>query len=177
MVIAHAMGRTLVIPPQQHLYLLGTKHKDEEDKEEHDEMGFEDFFDIPLLESHKGFHVMKMKEFLQTEAIPGKLNGRLPPENSTELWGDTLWSYLGKVADVKPKWTGRFMAFPDRLGDFNLTDALRNKRTAKRYKAFGGDRLSLKRETIFYDRTLQNARHIHIPKLQSHRVLQHHYGK
>ena len=26
-VVAHAMGRTLVIPPQQHLYLLGKNHK------------------------------------------------------------------------------------------------------------------------------------------------------
>jgi hypothetical protein len=35
------MGRTLVIPPQQHLYLLGKTHKDEEDTKAHDEMGFE----------------------------------------------------------------------------------------------------------------------------------------
>ena len=32
-VIAHAMGRTLVIPPQQHLYLLGKTHKDAHDKQ------------------------------------------------------------------------------------------------------------------------------------------------
>lgn len=40
-VMAHAMGRTLVLPPAQHLYLLGKTHKDKHDKEEHDEMGFE----------------------------------------------------------------------------------------------------------------------------------------
>ena len=39
LVIAHALGRTLVIPPQQHLYLLGQKHKDAHDKDAHDEMG------------------------------------------------------------------------------------------------------------------------------------------
>ena len=53
-VVAHAMGRTLVIPPQQHLYLLGVNHKGKEDKTAHDEMGFEDFFDLDLLRSHQG---------------------------------------------------------------------------------------------------------------------------
>lgn len=40
-VLAHATGRTLVIPPQQHLYLLGKLHQDKDDKKPHDEMGFE----------------------------------------------------------------------------------------------------------------------------------------
>ena len=53
LVVAHATGRTLVIPPQQHLYLLGQTHKDKEDKEAHDEMGFEDFFGLDLLRSHE----------------------------------------------------------------------------------------------------------------------------
>jgi hypothetical protein len=44
----------------QHLYLLGKQHKDEEDKVAHDEMGFEDFFDIDLLKSHQGFHTLTM---------------------------------------------------------------------------------------------------------------------
>lgn len=33
LVIAHAMGRTLTLPPAQHLYLLGTKQKDQNNKD------------------------------------------------------------------------------------------------------------------------------------------------
>lgn len=54
LVFAHATGRTVVIPPAQHLYLLGKVHKDKHDVEEHDEMGFEDFFDIEILKNHLG---------------------------------------------------------------------------------------------------------------------------
>lgn len=96
-VIAHAMGRTLVIPPQQHLYLLGANHQDKHDKKAHDEMGFEDFFDIDLLRSHKGFHIMTMEEFLTKEAATGGLRGIIPPKNDTHLWGGALWHYLNQV--------------------------------------------------------------------------------
>lgn len=104
-VIAHAMGRTLVIPPQQHLYLLGANHQDKHDKQAHDEMGFEDFFDIDLLRSHKGFHIMTMEKFLTTEAATGGLKGILPPKNDTHLWGSSLWHYLNQVSYFLPNLT------------------------------------------------------------------------
>ena len=96
-VMAHAMGRTLVIPPQQHLYLLGRTHKDETDKKAHDEMGFQDFFNISRMASHKGFHTMEMHDFLAKEGVTGGLKGVLPPGNSSEIWGGKLWAYLNKV--------------------------------------------------------------------------------
>ena len=113
-VVAHAMGRTLVVPPQQHLYLLSLKHKDEEDEKEHAQMGFEDFFDIDLLKSHQGilclyssssraykafklgFNVMTMPDFLKKEGLTGHLKGIKPPNNDANLWGQALWKYLDK---------------------------------------------------------------------------------
>lgn len=97
-VVAHATGRTLVIPPKQHLYLLGKAHKDKEDAKEHDEMGFDDFFDINLLKSHRGLQVLEMDEFLEKEGVTGGLKNILPPKNSTQIWGELLWRYLSKVS-------------------------------------------------------------------------------
>jgi len=98
LVVAHATGRTLVVPPQQHLYLLGVNHQDKGDAAPHDEMGFEDFFDLELLRSHEGLHVMHMEEFLAKEGVSGGLKGVLPPHNSSEAWGQALWQYLKKVS-------------------------------------------------------------------------------
>jgi len=86
-----------VIPPQDHLYLLKKEHKDDVDKSSHDEMGFEDFFDIELLKSHLGLNIITMKEFLEKEGMTGNLKGVLPPNNKTDITGDLLWQYLEKV--------------------------------------------------------------------------------
>lgn len=96
-VLAHAMGRTLVVPPQQHLYLMALRHKDKEDKKEHDEMGFLDFYDINLMRQQKGFHVLEMPEFLAKEGVTGGLHNKTPPYNSTQIWGKELWKYLAEV--------------------------------------------------------------------------------
>lgn len=96
-VMAHAMGRTLIVPPQDHLYLLTAQHKDHPlAADSHDEMQFEDFFDLDLLKSHQGFHMMSMQEFLLKEGCSGGLHGVLPPKNDSALWGAALWAYLDK---------------------------------------------------------------------------------
>ena len=140
-------------------------------------MGFEDFFDIELLKSHKGFHTITMKEFMETEACQGglgseqtKTKGMLPKGNNSEIWGQDLWWYLNKVADYTPEWAGRFMAFPDRPGDFKLAKA-HHPKAAERLRAFAGDR-----SPVYYDEAMQAMHHIHIPGDSNHRVLQHHYA-
>ena len=169
-VLAHAMGRTLVVPPQQHLYLLGKTHKDKEDEKAHDEMGFEDMFDSSLLKSQRGLTVLHMDDFLAKEGVTGGLHGKLPPKNSTEAWGRALWQYLDEVADINPAWSGRFIAFPSHAGDFGLTDH-KDPAVQARLKKFGGERMP-----VFYDGEMQKAHHIHFPGDDNHRLLQHHYS-
>ena len=169
-VCAHAMGRTIVLPPSQHLYLLTQKHKDDKNSELHSEMGFEDFFNIDILKSHKGFHVLMMKDFLQKEGMTGGLKGRKPPNDNVDLFGNPLWRYLESVADVVPAWAGHFVAFPDRPGDFNFSGD-HHPRVKSRLKSFSGDR-----PAVYYDEKLQQAHHIHFSGRDKHRILQHHYG-
>eukprot|EP01041_Mallomonas_annulata_P013642 gene13642-28972_t len=154
-VMAHAMGRTLVVPPPQNLYLLGKHHIDEKTGKKKAQLGFEDFFDFDLLKSHQGFHVLSMKEFLEKEAVTGGLKGMLPPKNSSSIWGGELWWYLNYVADEKPSWSGKFLALPDRPGDFDLSEHT-HPRIVERMRKFGGDR-----SPVFYDDKLQKAHHIH----------------
>lgn len=173
-VLAHAMGRTLIIPPPQHLYLLNKGHVDPSGKEKR-QMGFEDFFDLSLLETQSGFHMLTTSEFLKREGVVGGLNGIYPPMNKTDLWGRELALYLRKVADQRPKWMGKFVVMPNEtidIGSFNekYFDLL-EPRTRERLKLFGGDR-----SPVFYDRDLQEAHHIHFEAGQSSRILQHHYG-
>ena len=173
-VLAHSTGRTLVVPPQQHLYLLGATHKDKEDKKAHDEMGFADFFDVDRLRGHKGFHMMSMDEFLAKEGVTGGLKGQLPPQNSTQVWGRKLWKYLDGVADAQPEWMGRYVVFPappKGYGKPGESEEVKLERSRARELAFGGGRSAVK-----YDNTLQQAHHIHFPADHAHRILQHFYA-
>jgi hypothetical protein len=86
LVFTHAMGRTLVSPPRQNLYLVDKKYKAKDGKVRSG-MGFEDFFDLDLLKSHKGYHVMTAEQFLAKEGVTGGLHGILPPKNSTKIGG------------------------------------------------------------------------------------------
>jgi hypothetical protein len=86
LVFTHAMGRTLVSPPRQNLYLVDKKYK-AKDGTVRSGMGFEDFFDMDLLKSHKGYHVITSEQFLAKEGVTGGLHGVLPPKNSTHIGG------------------------------------------------------------------------------------------
>lgn len=171
MVIAHAMGRTLVVPPKENLYLLDKKQKGQKKAA----LGFDDFFDIDLLKSHQGYHVISTEQFLEREALTGGLHGVYPPKNRSDLSGPPLHKYLRSVADVLPAWRGKFLVMPDvdtDLSSFNLS-ALANlsPEVRARMKKFGGER-----SPVFYDKTLVKAHHIHFRSGPDHRVLQHHYA-
>ena len=122
--MAHAMGRILVVPPYQRLYLLDKKKSQIRKKaskgsrrilqqKEDDQLGFEDFFDVNLLRQQKGLKIMPMQEFLEKEGITGHLRGMYPPGNKTDIWGtSTLWPYLDESADVTPEWSSMSLAMP-----------------------------------------------------------------
>lgn len=108
MAMAHAMGRTLVLPPEQQMYLLGGNSQRRE-------FSFQDFYPIEQIASHHdGLNIITMEEFLSRQAIPGNLRDThgliaFPPNNRTNWNGDSravkqelnLW--LRSVA-VMPEW-------------------------------------------------------------------------
>lgn len=104
--LAIAMGRTLVMPPQKKMYLLGQNHG----KQRH-HFSFVDFFPVAeMAEDNKAFEVVSMKEYLEKEAMEGKLVNQItgkvefPPGNRTDWDGidqadyDVLRGYLRNVS-------------------------------------------------------------------------------
>ena len=83
--MAAAMGRTLVLPPQKQMYLLG---KGDNQQKKH--FGFEDFFPMEQMAvENAALDMITMKEFLETEAMTGQMKDKttgqvsFPPYNRT----------------------------------------------------------------------------------------------
>mmetsp|Transcript_3067 Transcript_3067/g.6376 ORF Transcript_3067/g.6376 Transcript_3067/m.6376 type:complete len:786 (+) Transcript_3067:1646-4003(+) len=104
LVLAHATGRTLVLPPRNKLNHLNGSH------------AFEDFFNIGAINSHlEGINIISMEEFLRKEALSGNLNDAgctsndcalLPPESRINWNGhklEEIYTYLEKIGTV-PQW-------------------------------------------------------------------------
>jgi len=118
LVMAHAMGRTLVLPPEQQMYLLGQDH-----------FSFNDFFHLDSIAlEHDGFDIITMEDFLKREGITGGLvntkTGEVmkPPEDRVQFGGvgrksqdlKILFQYLRNVGYVPEGWnpTNCFVAIP-----------------------------------------------------------------
>lgn len=93
-VLAHAMGRTLVLPPAQGMYLL---RKDR--RKQNTDFSFADFFHLEsLANEHSGLDIISTEEFLKREAMTGHMKNMttgevsFPPNNRTNWDGQ----------DVKP---------------------------------------------------------------------------
>jgi hypothetical protein len=85
LVMAVAMGRTLVLPPEKEMYRLGEKHNDQRKH-----FSFEHFFHMERIsEEHVGLQIIPMREFLQ-RIKDGKVDGikvELPENGRTEWDG------------------------------------------------------------------------------------------
>lgn len=84
--LAHAMGRILVLPPEQAIYLL------DKDQGDNNKFTFNNFFHFEsIANEHLGVEVVSMEEFLEQEVMNGNLKDQLgnpvfPPNNRTQ-WG------------------------------------------------------------------------------------------
>ncbi len=108
LVLAHAMGRTLVLPPKKGMYLLG--------KGDHHEkiFDFNDFFHLDMIAmEHQGLNIITMEEFLKRKGVTGQLksltSGEVlePPDGVTDWNGKdpaSLWKYLEKVGKYPEDW-------------------------------------------------------------------------
>ena len=107
LVLAYATGRTLVLPPDQPMYLL---NKGKGHQKAH---SFADFFPFDYI-NHR-MPVISMEEFMKREAVQGHLRnqttGRVeyPPNNKTVVDGTeklerlAMWDYLRSVGAC-PAW-------------------------------------------------------------------------
>lgn len=98
-----AMGRTLVLPPEQGMYLL---HKADEGQK--NKFTFKDFFHFDSFETeHPHLDVITFEEFLKREAMTGQLKDNktgqvsFPPSNQTN-WDGAFLNYEAGRKGVYP---------------------------------------------------------------------------
>jgi len=130
--LAHAMGRTLVLPPDQNMYLLY-----KQDNHQKREFGFQDFFPMEdISNSQAGLKIITTKEFLQRIGVTGKLRDletgeiSFPPMNWTVWDMDTnrverqLNPWLRKVGYVPLNWNPDecLVAFPASPGSLDALE-------------------------------------------------------
>ena len=110
MLLAHSMGRTLVIPPRQQILQTGGNESGKR------QVAFTDFFDIEAIAARqKGLHIISMDQFLEREGLQGNLRSYIDgssvvvyPPNNRIYWDnqplDSLWAYLRNVSKSFSSW-------------------------------------------------------------------------
>ncbi|CAJ1936479.1 unnamed protein product [Cylindrotheca closterium] len=109
--LAHAMGRTLVLPPEQGIYLMR-----KEDSKKKNRFTFRDFFHFESIEKeHPGVKIISMEEFLEQEVKTGQFKDEYgqpmyPPDtvDTSTLDGHPrngreFWHWLRKASKA-PVW-------------------------------------------------------------------------
>lgn len=99
--LAVATGRTLVLPPRKVMYLLGNG-KNQQKRH----FGFEDFFPMhQMAAENAAIDMITMEEFLQTEAMTGRLRNKETGQVSFPPYNRTDWNgLLGKEYDELREW-------------------------------------------------------------------------
>lgn len=124
------MGRTLVLPPEQRMYLLAKNRGKQKT-----DFSFADFFPMhEMAKENEGLEIISMEEFLQAEAMTGNLRDKntgevsFPPDNRTDWNGQDvkiLKEWLRNVTHT-PIWSPSkcLAAFPA-SGDHKDVESLR----------------------------------------------------
>jgi hypothetical protein len=105
--LCHAMGRTLVLPPDQEIYLFNEdaavgaaagpgQQPQQQPQQQRKDFGFQDFFPLERIAAlTQSMGIITTEEFLLREAMTGKLRDRatgqicFPPHNRTNWNGDS----------------------------------------------------------------------------------------
>jgi len=199
LVLAHSMGRTLVLPPPQRFYLL---NKDSSQKNSFD---FGDFFHLDSIAvEHEGLNVISAEEFLHKLGKTGQLKNI--NTNRPAIWDEknhspqSVKTYLEQVG-VNPNWDPMkcVAAFPASKGKDAITmleNAYKNEYKNTKGKplpelkdfednptpvdATIGERMREamvdRTEICMYDEALQTAKVIHFPVQKGTRLLTHFYA-
>eukprot|EP01032_Pedospumella_encystans_P026070 gene26070-29448_t len=178
LVFAYATGRTLVLPPDQPMYLL---NKGKGHQKAH---SFADFFPFDYI--NQRMSVITMEEFMRREGQTGLLRNtttgviEYPPNNQTVFDGTerlerlAMWDYLRSVGSCPPwKALNEFVVIPVAPG-VNVSHYPPNK--AKVYKD-KRELFAAKRYAQYYDEHWQQQKLIHFiskPGL-GYRLLEHFY--
>ena len=201
LVMSHAMGRTLVLPPSQRFYLLGQRASNQKS-----DFDFGDFFHLDSIAiEHEGFNIISSEEFLERYGKTGRLKNVKTGE--PEIWkaGDhptssavnSYWSRIG----VNPGWnpTDCAAAFPSGKGEDAIEEIKRAHQSIMLEKdgrkkptpeEFEGkptpvdapveermrEMLADRTQLCIYDTSLQNAPILHFPAKKGTRLLTHFYG-
>ncbi|EED90839.1 predicted protein [Thalassiosira pseudonana CCMP1335] len=200
LVMSHAMGRTLVLPPEQRFYLLGKS-----DQQQKNDFDFGDFFHLDSIAiEHENFNVISSEEFLQRFGKTGKLNN--VQTGKPEIWDEkqhsssNVQSYLRKVG-LNPVWnpTNCIAAFPSTTGPESVAElrlahkdifSEANGRKRPSLEEFEGKPVDVdapmeermrelmadRDELCVYDERLQKAQVLHFPAEKGTRLLTHFYA-
>lgn len=199
LVLSHAMGRTLVLPPSQKFYLLGKS-----DQKQKNDFDFGDFFHLDSIAvEHEGFNVISSEEFLNRFGATGKLLN--VETGKPEIWNSPhkpnyVKDYLRTVG-TNPQWnpTECAAAFPAEKGADAVEklrqaheDMMSGKGGRKRptLEEFQGhpvpvdapmeermrEMLADRDKLCIYDERLQQAPVVHFPAAKGTRLLTHFYA-
>jgi len=203
-VLAQAMGRILVLPPEQTLWNL-----DKEDQQGGNQFTFRDFFHFDsIMAEYPTVEVISMEEFFKREVLTGGLTNKNtgkvePPPFNVSTWNGHLrtskdnWMWLRSMTTV-PIWSYEdcVVGFPSEPGPEGVQrlEALRSKIPTKDQPWVGDfshildvDALSLdrlhemlgeRRNMCIYDETYQNEKVLHFmgDNDMGARLLVHFYG-